>query len=145
LVVEPEVPGVDLAAWAAGEKPRIAAWLGRHGALLFRGFELASPQELERFAEAAGTALFGDYGDLPRETHGGKVYGTTPYPADRTILFHNESSHQHRFPRRLFFLCLKAPASGGATSLVDGRRLRARLPPGLLAEFEAKRLRYVRN
>ncbi|HKC23948.1 MAG TPA: TauD/TfdA family dioxygenase [Thermoanaerobaculia bacterium] len=145
LVVEPEVPGVDLAAWAAGERGRIADWLRGHGAMLFRGFDLASPAELERFAEAAGTALFGDYGDLPRERHSGKVYGTTPYPADRPILFHNESSHQHRFPRRIFFLCLKAAASGGATPIVDGRRVLARLTPSLRAAFQEKRLHYVRN
>jgi alpha-ketoglutarate-dependent taurine dioxygenase len=145
LVVEPEAPGVDLAAWALGAREEIAACLARHGAVLFRGFDLRSAADLERFAEAAGTALFGEYGDLPREPQGGKVYGTTPYPADRAILFHNESSHQHRFPRRLFFLCLKAAERGGETPLVDCRRVLGRLEPALVRTFAGKGLRYHRN
>ena len=145
LVVTPEVPGVDLVTWARGARGEIGTWLARHGAVLFSGFDLASAAELERFAEATGTTLFGDYGDLPREPHGGKVYGTTPYPSDRTILFHNESSHQHRFPRRLFFLCLTAAESGGATALVDCRRLLTALPRPVRARFEERHLRYVRN
>jgi alpha-ketoglutarate-dependent taurine dioxygenase len=145
LVVQPAVPGVELAAWAEGAREEIARLLARHGALLFRGFGVAGAGELERVCEAAGTDLYGDYGDLPREREAGRVYGTTPYPPDQTILFHNESSHQHRFPRRLFFLCLVPAREGGATSLLDGRRLLDTLEPAAREAFLRKGLRYTRT
>ncbi len=33
--------------------------------------------------------LFDEDGDLPRENPGAKVYTSTPYPADKAILFHD--------------------------------------------------------
>src|SRR5207237_2067485 len=86
LVITPATAGVDLTDWSAGAQGQVAEWLHRHGALLFRGFGVASVDEFERFARTTCPELFGEYGDLPREGLGGKVYGSTPYPADKAIL-----------------------------------------------------------
>jgi alpha-ketoglutarate-dependent taurine dioxygenase len=89
--------------------------------------------------------LFGEYGDLPREGQGGRVYGSTPYPANQAILFHNESSHMHRWPLKIWFLCVKAAERGGETPIVDCRRVYQILDPELRERFAEKRLMYVRN
>jgi alpha-ketoglutarate-dependent taurine dioxygenase len=89
--------------------------------------------------------LFGDYGDLPREEEGGKVYASTPYPPEERILFHNESSHMHRWPMRIWFYCIKAAERGGETPIVDCRQVYQQLDPDLRERFERKGLMYVRN
>lgn len=145
LVFQPDMADVDLADWAMNNRDFIDKELLQHGALLFRGFDLASPAEFEKFAEAISPQLFAEYGDLPREGVGGKVYGSTPYPADQAILFHNESSHMHRWPMRIWFFCVQAAEQGGETPVVDCRRVYQLLDPKLRARFTDKKLMYVRN
>ena len=145
LVVAPAAEGLDLAEWAAAHRELLERRLHEHGAILFRGFGLDSAAGFERAASAVCPDLFGEYGDLPREEVGGKVYGSTPYPADRAILFHNESSHLDRWPMRIFFFCVHAAARGGETPVVDCRKVYARLSPATRERFERKGLMYVRN
>jgi len=89
--------------------------------------------------------LFGDYGDLPREEEGGKVYASTPYPPEERILFHNESSHMHRWPMLIWFYCVKAAERGGETAIVDCRQVYQQLDPNIRDRFERQGLMYVRN
>jgi len=145
LVIEPENPALDLALWAAANQTFIDDSLLKHGAILFRGFAVVSVNQFEAFASAVCPELFGEYGDLPREDLGGKVYGSTPYPADETILFHNESSHMHRWPMLIWFYCVKAASAGGESPIIDCRRIYQSLEPSLRERFETKGLMYVRN
>jgi alpha-ketoglutarate-dependent taurine dioxygenase len=145
LVVEPAVKDIHLVDWAEGAGDFIAQRLREHGALLFRGFDVTSVQDFERFAQTQCSELFGDYGDLPPEDGGQKVYRSTPYPEDKPILFHNESSHMHRWPTKQFFCCLLPSESGGETPIVDCRVLYQRLDPALRDRFSEKGLKYVRN
>ena len=98
--------GVDLADWAASHRDQVDAWFDTHGAILFRGFGLSGVEDFERVAGAIAGELFAEYGDLPPESASQKVYGSTPYPADKMILFHNESSHLPTWPLRQFFFCV---------------------------------------
>jgi alpha-ketoglutarate-dependent taurine dioxygenase/aryl carrier-like protein len=145
LVIEPAASGVNLADWARGNAVALEGELLRHGALLFRGFDVDSVRKFEQVATAICPELFNEYGDLPREDVGGKVYGSTPYPADQTILFHNESSHLHHWPLRIWFYCLHAAHQGGETPLADCRRIYNRLAPAVRDRFAARGLMYVRN
>jgi amino acid adenylation domain-containing protein len=145
LVVEPAVAGVDVADWAKNNRELIGRELSAHGALLLRGFDVESARKFEQVAASICPELYGEYGDLPREDVGGKIYGSTPYPANQTILFHNESSHMHRWPSRIFFYCVQAARQGGETPIVDCRRIYRLLRPELRERFEAKKLMYVRN
>ncbi|APR81385.1 Siderophore biosynthesis non-ribosomal peptide synthetase [Minicystis rosea] len=147
LVITP-VPGagkVDLAAWAAENRTYVDANLLAHGALLFRGFDITSPAAFERVAGTICPGLFGEYGDLPREGVSGKVYGSTPYPANQPIHFHNESSHLPRWPQKQFFACMQASQTGGETPLLDCRHIARVLDPAILSRFAEKGLLYVRN
>ena len=145
LVIEPESVALDLAEWAAANQNFINENLLKHGAILFRGFDVNSVSDFEAFASAICPELFGEYGDLPREELGGKVYGSTPYPADETILFHNESSHMHRWPMLIWFYCVKAAAAGGESPIIDCRRIYQSMDPDVRERFEQRGLMYVRN
>ena len=145
LVVQPDVDDIDSMDWARTNREFVDQELLKHGAVLFRNFNLESPTEFEQFAQALCPALFGEYGDLPREGVEGKIYGSTPYPADQTILFHNESSHMHRWPMKIWFFCVQAAEQGGETPIVDCRRVYDALDPRLRDRFTEKKLMYVRN
>ncbi|MFN2529802.1 MAG: amino acid adenylation domain-containing protein [Pyrinomonadaceae bacterium] len=145
LVIEPASAEVDLAEWMTSNKNTVEQYLLKHGAILFRGFAVDSVNEFERIASAFFPELFGEYGDLPREEQGGKIYGSTPYPADKTILFHNESSHMHRWPMLIWFYCVKAAAAGGETPIIDSRKVYQLMEPAIRERFERKGLKYVRN
>jgi len=145
LVIQPCADDVDLLDWAKHNCELIEAELSKHGALLFRGFGLKSIEEFESFAAAICPGLFVDYGDLPREQVGRKVYKSTPYPADKRILFHNESSHMHQWPLKQWFFCVEAAKSGGETPIVDCRKAYERIDPEIVKRFEQCGIMYVRN
>lgn len=145
LVFSPAAAGVDLADWAAGHREEVLAALHRHGAVYFSGFALSSAEEFERAAGALVPDLFGEYGDLPREAAGEKIFTSTPYPPDQMILYHNESSHMARWPMKIFFFSALAAQSGGETPVVDVRALLDLIRPDYLERFQRLGLRYVRN
>lgn len=147
LVFSPAVEGASVAlpAWAEENRSFIVSNLGTHGALLFRGFGLTSPEEFEAVASAICPDLYGEYGDLPREGVGSKVYGSTPYPANQAILFHNESSHLPRWPMKQFFFCVQPSETGGETPLLDCREVAGAVDRAILDKFRDKGLLYVRN
>ena len=145
LLVEPTSPDVDLAEWARANKPVLNARLYEHGAIVFRGFKLGSVSDFETVASSFYSELYGGYGDLPRVGTSDKIYKSTPYPADKPILFHNESSHLRIWPLKISFFCIQASETGGETPLLDCRDVCNRLDPALLKQFEEKGLMYVRN
>ncbi|MDQ2869303.1 MAG: amino acid adenylation domain-containing protein [Acidobacteriota bacterium] len=147
LVIRPaEGSDLALAEWASYRRDELETKLLKYGSILFRGFGVASSNEFERFASGLCRGdLFGEYGDLPREQVGGRVYGSTPYPADQAILFHNESSHMHRWPMKIWFYSVVAAEKGGETPIVDCRRVLTMLDPALRERFAEKGLMYVRN
>ena len=145
LVITPTMDNVDVAGWCAGNAADVERYLDRHGAILFRGFPLAGAQEFEAIASTIAGELFGEYGDLPPEETGARIYGSTPYPADKMILFHNESSHFSSWPLRQFFFCVVPSEAGGETPLLDCREVCEKLDTEIVDAFEGKHLMYVRN
>lgn len=145
LLIQSGMDEVDLVEWARNNKDLIQTKLLQHASILFRGFPIESIPDFEHFASAICPELFGEYGDLPREGVSGKVYGSTPYPSDQAILFHNESSHMNRWPLKIWFFCLKAAAEGGETPIVDCRKIYQLLDPAIRDEFAKRKLLYVRN
>ena len=145
LIMEPAADQVDLADWARNNREYIEQRLYQHGGVLFRGFGLGGAQDFERVAGSICRELYAEYGDLPREGVADKVYTSTPYPEDKSILYHNESSHMSRWPSKINFFCITVAKEGGATPVVDCRRVYQGLDPEIRAKFEEKGLRYVRN
>jgi amino acid adenylation domain-containing protein len=145
LVLKPAVNEVDIVDWAKNNQELIQIKLLQHGGILFRGFNEPLVSVFEQFAQAICPQLFGEYGDLPREGVSGQVYGSTPYPADKAILFHNESSHLHRWPLKIWFFCVKAAQQGGETPIIDCRKVYQLLDSQLKERFAQKQIMYVRN
>ncbi|ANN66686.1 condensation domain-containing protein [Bordetella bronchialis] len=145
LLIEALDPDLDPLAWAAAQRGRIEALLARHGGILFRNFALRTPRQFEAFAEAIEPALYGGYGDLPKKEGGRNTYRSTPYPEKQMILYHNESAHLERWPRKQLFFCELPSRVGGATPIVDCREMLRRLPPDIVEAFERRELLYVRT
>jgi alpha-ketoglutarate-dependent taurine dioxygenase len=151
LAVEPtgDPSLAALSALAGRERPGLDAALLRSGALLFRGWATHSLEDFSAFVTAfsGSEERFGYAGGAsPRKGLGGRgLYSSTEYPPDMWLGLHNELSYAGVQPRRLFFFCQIAPESGGETTLADSRRILAALDPALVAEFRARRLKYIRN
>ncbi|WPN61791.1 non-ribosomal peptide synthase/polyketide synthase [Pseudomonas sp. P9_35] len=145
LMLEPGEPHLDVIEWIHQNRPLLEQKLAEHAGILFRGFALDGIQGFEAFAEAVQPGLYGQYGDLPKKEGGKNTYRSTPYPERKMILFHNESSHQDRWPRKQMFYCEQAAPVGGATPVVDCRLMYERLPADLREKFEDKGLLYVRT
>jgi hypothetical protein len=145
LIITPTVDNVDLAGWCASHHGDIDNYLDRYGAILFRGFALPGAEEFEGVASSIANDLFAEYGDLPPEAASERIYHSTPYPPDKMILFHNESSHLSSWPLRQFFFCMIPSQKQGETPLLDCRTVCEALDPEIVEEFAHKDLMYVRN
>jgi alpha-ketoglutarate-dependent taurine dioxygenase len=143
--MEPAAEQVDLAEWVRNNRDYVEQKTCEHGGILFRGFGLTSPVDFERVAAAICGELYADYGDLPRESLAEKVYTSTPYPEDKSILYHNESSHMSSWPSKINFFCITVAKEGGATPIVDCRKVYQSLDPAIRQKFEEQGLMYVRN
>lgn len=145
LVLHAPSPDADLAAWLTRDADAIGARLLHHGAVLFRGFAVASTSEFQHCAESLCPDLFDEYGDLPRQSSADKVYDSTPYPADKRILFHHEASHTGCWPLKQWFYCVTPAQKGGRTPLVDSRTVLGLLDAAVVEEFHRRRITYIRN
>ena len=138
-------------ATATEQRPALSKHLLKAGALLFRGFNLRTPEDFSRMVDAftGGAPRFGYAGGAsPRRAlsgNGDGLYSSTEYPPEMELSLHNELSYADIHPRHLFFFCLVAPQVGGATTLGDSRRILQRIDPHVLDLFRTKGVRYVRN
>ena len=94
FAVTPRLEGVVLNPWIERNADRLRDLLQQHGALLFRGFGIDSP---ERFAQAASTLspnlmAYGERSSPCTKVAEG-VYTSTDHPADQPILLHTEQLH----------------------------------------------------
>ncbi|EAZ91770.1 non-ribosomal peptide synthetase [Crocosphaera chwakensis] len=145
LIIQPNINDIDIMEWAKNNRPYLEEKLQQHGAILFRGFNFNQVSDFETLSQAICPNLFGNYGDLPREGISNKVYGSTPYPADKAILFHNESSHLNSWPQKIWFFCVQPAEQGGETPIVDCRKIYQKLDSDIIQTLEEKQLMYVRN
>lgn len=138
LVVEPDVPGVDLLAWAADSREWIEERLLAAGAVLFRGFGVESAEEFHAAVEAISGFPPLEYTERssPRSEVSRNIYTSTDYPPDQPIFPHNEHSYKDVFPLRLYFYCARPAPTGGETPVVDCRAVYRRLPESVRRRFE---------
>lgn len=145
-VVSPAVDGVDAVTWVADHRERVVELLHHHGALVWRGFGIDTVERFGDFARALSPELAG-YTERtsPRKQLAPSIYTSTEHPRDQYIQFHNANSYAHRWPRKIWFCCLVAPAAGGRTPIADCRAVLAGLAPRLRDEFAARGIMYLRN
>ncbi len=146
LLVRPRSSGLPLAAWAAERRGFLEDRLLRHGGILFRGFALDLPEQLESFVRAvSGEALEYRERSSPRSSVAGRIYTSTDYPPAYPIFLHNENSYQSVWPLKIFFACQQPAAVGGETPIADCRRLLAAIDPAVRERFLARQWMVVRN
>ncbi|MGH7785717.1 MAG: amino acid adenylation domain-containing protein, partial [Candidatus Binatia bacterium] len=145
LITRAPHPGADGVEWMARHQDEVRAALLRHGAILLRGFALAGAPAFTALARHLSPVLRTGYGDLAAEDPGAGVYRTTAYPEQHAIQVHNEGAHAPNAPLYLFFLNQSAPAQGGATRLVQTRRVLAEIDPMVRRRLRDVPLTYGRT
>lgn len=145
-VVRPTESGIYLESWLSENIEFIETLLLRSGAVLFRGFPVHTPEALEEIVSLLAPQLLNYIeGSSPRIRLTEKVYTSTEYPPEFDISMHNELSYAHKWPAKLFFLCLQAAQSGGETPLADSRKVYQLLDQAIVDKFIEKGVKYVRN
>lgn len=146
LVIRPAFKGVSLREWARTSRGLVEDRLARHGALLFRGFELDSVEDFQQVArEICGKLLEYKERSSPRTHLGNNIYTSTDYPPEHSIFLHNENSYQQTWPMKIFFYCAHAAQHGGETPIADCRRVLQRIDPEVRYRFSQAGWMYVRN
>jgi alpha-ketoglutarate-dependent taurine dioxygenase len=146
LMITPTFRGIDLAAWIEKNRPLVATHLLKHGAILFRDFEITTVAGFEGLIRTVSSELL-EYRERssPRSQVQGGIYTSTDHPPDQTIFLHNENSYQQVWPRKIFFFCVTAPQQRGETPIADCRNVYKRIDPRTIERFKEKQVMYIRN
>jgi len=147
LLLHVQAGGLNAVQWAEEHQDDVRGLIEANGALLIRGLRVPGSTQFGRIL----SALFGMelleyvYRSTPRTELRGNVYTATEYPASEVIPQHNENSYSRHWPRRIGFLCILPPETGGETPIGDSRVIYDMLPKSLRDKFEQKGVMYVRN
>jgi alpha-ketoglutarate-dependent taurine dioxygenase len=151
LVLESDSPNVTLAdavEWARANHKDLIARASEHGAVLFRGLPLHSPEDCDAFVSAFGLTNFPykeSLSNAVRVNWTERIFSANEAPADVTIYFHHEMAQTPIFPAKLFFFCLHPADEGGETPLCRSDVVFERLAdecPQFARDCESKGLRY---
>ena len=126
-----------------------AALLSVHGAILFRGFPLASVDDFDAFVRAFGHENFryrDSLSNAVRVNLTERVFTANEAPPDVEIFMHHEMAQTPVYPSKLFFFCEKPANVAGATPIcrsdVLWERIKAELPD-FAAAAESRGLLYT--
>ena len=117
------------------ESVDVGELLGRHQALLFRGFDVTEASLADVMPALLPERLAYVHGNTPRTKVSDNVYTSTEYPPEYAISMHSELSYAHAWPSRLLFCCVQPATTGGATPLLDGASWLAALDERIRADF----------
>ncbi len=145
LVIRRTDEAIDLAKWVSNNADLINRYLLRHGAILFRQFEVRSEQGFEAVAHTLCHDLFPENPEHTPVSADGLIQTPVFYPPDRKLLWHNENSFNKEWPLRLLFCCIQPADQGGETPLVDSRLVLHKLDSGIVKRFAERGIMYVRN
>jgi len=147
LVIQPTVDGLNLITWAQNNRQFIEENLLKYRALLFRNFNINTPDLFNQFVNVTSSGQLLEYRDRssPRHEVGEKIYTSTDYPAEQSIFLHNEGTYWLTWPLKIYFGCLIAAQQGGETPIADCRNIFQRIHPKIREKFIEKKVLYVRN
>lgn len=144
--IAPAVDGINLVTWTTSNREWIETQLLKHGALLFRKFNVNGADEFEQFIKAiSGELIEYSYRSTPRRQVSGNIYTSTEYPPAQSIPLHNEMAYSLNWPMKIWFFCVKAAEQGGETPIADSRKVFERINPKIKEQFIQKKIMYVRN
>jgi alpha-ketoglutarate-dependent taurine dioxygenase len=105
---------------ASQQKMALLERLKREGALLFRGFDIRSAEDFDRFIGQFGLVNFpyeASFSNAVRRNRTERVFTANEAPPDVEIFLHHEMAQTLIFPEQLFFFCEQPPAVGGSTPI----------------------------
>ena len=143
-----ELESISCVAAAEVSRNEVKKSLLRCGAVLIRGLGINGPADFDAFVRAlSGKEPFSYAGGTsPRVASRNKgIYTSTEYPPSLKIPLHNELSYSSVYPDHIYFWCLEAAESGGATTLGDSRQILANIDPQIVSMFKERKVRYVRT
>src|SRR5688572_11085127 len=103
--------------WLNGHAGELVARAARHGAVLFRGFPVATAEDFDAFVAAFGLPNFPYYESLSNAVRVNKtprVFTANQAPPEVTIYLHHEMAQTPMYPSKLFFFCEQPAETGGA-------------------------------
>jgi hypothetical protein len=150
-VLKCETPDATLAdgvAWVQANRDELITSVGKHGAILFRGLPLYTPEDCDAFVSAFGITNFPykeSLSNAVRVNWTERIFSANEAPPEVTIYFHHEMAQTPIFPKKLFFFCLQPAEEGGETPLCRSDILFERLSercPQFARDCDEKGLRY---
>lgn len=115
--------------------------LSRHGAVLFRGFELSNPGVDEALAALDASFSIPTIGNQTlRHKVSQRTANSTGAPRFYYIPQHIEWNYNGRLPGTLAFYCEHPPESDGSTVIADNRNLTKQLPDSIMDKLDANYL-----
>ena len=146
MVIKPKNIRYDFLTWIGINKTSIDKTLLKHGAILFRGWNISSMSYFNDIANLLCPHLLEyQYRSTPRTKIGGKIYTATEYPKELSIPFHNENSYSRSWPSKILFYSSIVASSGGETPIADSRKVYNNIIPIIREKFEKNGVLYVRN
>lgn len=146
IVVDDEI---DAVGWVSERRTQLLEDLQRHGAILFRGFALESPEDFDAFITAFDLPNFPyeeSLSNAVRINYTPRVFSANEAPSEVNIYLHHEMAQTPIYPGKLFFFCRQPAESGGETPLCRSdilyRQMRERCPC-FAEKCETKGLRYT--
>ena len=135
--------------WTTENRGRLRRLLLQHGAILFRGFPVDTPEDFDAFVRSFGYETFPYVGGAAARTLvvADRVATANEAPSEAVIPFHHEMAQCPDWPAVLFFYCDVRPGAGGETPLAlspVALRLIADRQPEFVRRLAAEGVRYAR-
>lgn len=117
----------------------------QYGAVLFRDFQINSPEKFSNVIEACSLGdLFNyDFCTIPRTKIQKGIYTSINY-TQNNIPMHNEKAYDYDTPSHIYFNCAQPSETGGLTPLINGNKLWLTLPERLKYKLENQGIMYRR-
>jgi len=138
----------EATTWFAEHAAEINSQAATHGAVLMRGFPLASAEDFDAMVVAFGLSGFSYDDSLSnayRINFTPRVFSANEAPPEATISLHHEMAQTPIYPSKLFFFCQVPAETGGATPICRSDVLWDRLiekQPAFASDCKEKGLRY---
>jgi len=125
LILTPTIDGSTVSndfvrwrQWVSDNVDTLRGLLVHHGAILFRGFPIATATDFDLFSKAFGWTAFPYTAGVALRSHVvGNAFTSNESPSDEFIPLHQEMSYSANPPTVLFAWCEVTPASGGETPI----------------------------
>ena len=138
----------DAVSWVSQHQAQVESQLNQSGAVLLRGFGLATDTDFDGVIQAFDWPNF-TYADslsnAVRRNRTERVFTANEAPPDVSIFLHHEMAQTPIYPSRLFFFCEQPARQGGATPICRSDLLLTRLAaaaPEFVRDCETKGVTY---